>query len=75
MIFLLKNWKLFAGAFVVIAIIAVGYYIYHKGGDAREHKIEKVAIETEEKVQDEKDRIRNNSSFELYADKLLNGSF
>ena len=60
--FALRHWRLIAAGIIVLAVLAFIAFVFDQGGDAREAKIEAQAIETEEEVQDVKDKIRNRGN-------------
>lgn len=72
----LKNPKVIAAIVAAVALVAVVWYIYDEGGDARENKIVAEAINIERKVQDEKAVIRNNRPDRAgVIDSLRRGTF
>lgn len=73
---LLKNPKVIAAVVTVVALVAVVWYIYDEGGDAREDKIVVEGAKIERKVQHEKAVIRNNRPDRAgVIDSLRRGDF
>ncbi len=73
----LWKWRMAIIGVVAAAVIAWGaWYIWDKGGDARQEKIETIALKEEVKVREKNAEIRNNRADDAALIKRLqSGSF